>query len=298
MKTNFLKWYSFAALAMLIIAFASCSKNEVDPNAPNPDQNKLSVYLTDGPGYFDSVLVNIQSIAVKIDTTQKWWEKNNDMLHPWKNWWHNCGNQDQHDNGTFWDTLKINPGTYNLLNFANGTDTLISSSNIKKGRIVAFKLKLGDDGNSLVKDGVVYPLHLLHGWNTVYVRVFGDNFQSVSSNHYKIWLDFDAGRSVVKVHNSEFYLRPFIRAYAVSNTGSVSGSVKPHEAFPVISVENETDTLYAIPGRDGRFMVRGLAEGTYNVYINASNGYMDSTVTNVVVTEGKSSKIGDITLHK
>lgn len=310
MKNQLTKWLSGAVVIVLLTTFFACNKNSLNSDQPGPNQNKISVYLTDGPGYFDKVLVNIQSIAVKIDTAQHWWgendngnngnndQGNDDHGHHHHKWWNNWGNQDQDDDGAIWDTLNITPGTYDLLNLANGADTMLANANIPKGRIIAFKLTLGSEGNSLVKDSITYPLHLLPGWNTVYVRVFGNNFQSVSSNHYKIWIDFDAGRSVIKVWNGDFYLRPVLRAFAVSNTGSVMGSVNPHDAYPVISVYNSTDTLYAMPGRGGMFMVRGLPEGTYSVFINASNGYQDTTIANVTVKSGQTDHLGSVTLHK
>lgn len=309
MKNHLSKWLSGAVIALLLTTFFACNKNGVNASQPGPNQNRLSVYLTDGPGYFDKVLVNIQSIAVKIDTGQSWWNNDNNGdqngqgedgqdHQDHRDWWNNWGNQDDDDQGAVWDTLDIKPGIYDLLNFANGADTLLTSSNIPKGRVIAFKLTLGTSGNSLVKDSISYPVNLLPGWNTVYVRVFGNNFQNVSSDHFKIWIDFDAGRSVIKVFNGEFYLRPVLRAFAVSNTGSVMGNVGPSDAFPVISVENSTDTLYAMPGRDGMFMVRGLPAGTYSVFINTSNGYQDTTINNVSVTAGKTTQVGSITLHK
>lgn len=298
MKTYSLKWLAIAIIPFLMIAIASCKKNDITADDIPANQNKISVYLTDGPGYFDSVLVNIQSIAVKIDTTLSWWSKDDfshDRHKKWETFW---GNKDQKDHGAFWDTLQINPGIYNLLDFANGADTLLSSSLIPKGRIVAFKMILGSNGNSLVKNGISYPLNLLPGWNNVYVRVSGENFETATSNHYKIWIDFDAGRSVIRVHDGAFYLRPFLRAFAVSNTGAVSGTVEPKDAMPVISVQNDTDTLFALPGKEGMFMVKGLPEGTYEVFINPSNGYQDTTITNISVTAGKTTSIGSISLHK
>ncbi|MGH2643366.1 MAG: DUF4382 domain-containing protein [Chitinophagaceae bacterium] len=314
MKNHLTKWLSGVTVALLLTTFFACNKTGLNGGQPGPNQNRVSIYLTDGPGYFDKVFVNIQSIAVKIDTAQHWWGDNDngpdnqgeddqgnddhDGQGHHHDWWNNWGNHDQDDQSAIWDTLKITPGIYNLLNFANGADTLLTSSNIPKGRIIAFKITLADNGNSLVKDSVSYPLHLLSGWNTVYVRVFGNNFQSVSSNHYKIWIDFDAGRSVIKVFNGMFYLRPVLRAFAVSNTGSVVGNVQPSDAYPVISVFNSSDTLYAIPGRGGMFMVRGLPAGTYNVFINTSNGYQDTTINNVTVSAGQTANLGSITLHK
>lgn len=294
MKTYSCKWMFGAFAAFLMLSVSSCKKSDAGSDDIGPNQNKISVYLTDGPGYFDDVMVNIQGIAVKIDTTQAWWGHNLNF-HNWKNNW---GNKDQKDDGAFWDTLQITPGIYNLLDFANGADTLIASSAVPKGRIIAFRLTLADEGNSLGKNGVTYPLELMAGWNTVYVRVYGDNFQSVTSNHYKIWIDFDAGRSVIQVHNGLFYLRPFLRAFAVSNTGAITGTVKPKDAYPVISVENETDTLYAIPGKNGMYMVKGLPEGTYSIFINPSSDYKDTTIANITVVAGKTTQAGSVILRK
>lgn len=294
MKAYSLKWMSGFFAAVLILAASSCKKSDMETDDIGPNQNKISVYLTDGPGYFDSIFVNIQSMAVKIDSTQAWWGPGNYFYNQKNNW----GNQDQKDGGAFWDTLEITPGIYNLLDFANGADTLLANSIVPKGRIIAFKLTLAEDGNSLSKNGLSYPLKLMPDWNTVYVRVFGNNFQSVTSNHYEIWIDFDAGRSVIQVHNGMFYLRPFLRAFSVTNTGTVTGTVKPKDAYPVISVENETDTLYAMPAKNGMYMVKGLPEGTYEVFINPSNGYKDTTITGVTVTAGKTVQVGSVTLHK
>lgn len=298
MKNRFIRWGSFSVLAALFLLFINaCNKdNGITASQPNPDQNSLSVYLTDGPGYFDKVFIDVQSVAIKIDTSTAWWPDT--AAHPWRHpLFSYCSNHDTTDTNAIWDTLQITPGVYNLLNFSNGADTLLAHNNIPKGRILAFRITLGQQ-NSLVKDSVTYPLNLMPGWNNIYIRVFGASFQKISSGHYRIWLDMDAGRSIVKVRNGEFYLRPVMRAYAVSNMGSVTGQVTPYSAYPVISVYNDTDTLYAIPARDGMFRVSGLPEGTYTVFINTSGGYQSETITDISVTEGKSTNIGSIKLHQ
>lgn len=296
-------WVSGALLvALLFTLFTACTKNNAADSAPGQNQNKLNVYLTDGPGFFDDVMVDVRSVAVKIDTTSTWWPKhkkgddddqgedNHDGLHMW-------GNHDRQDKDAFWDTLAVPPGIYDLLKFANGADTMLANVNIPKGRILAFRITLGDH-NSVVKDSVTYPVHLMPGWDDIYVRVSGINFEDLASNHFRIWLDFDAGRSVVRVRQGEFFLRPVIKAFAVSNTGSVKGTIHPGDAFPVVSVYNSSDTSYAIPGHGSMFMVRGLAEGTYSVFVNASNGYQDTTIANVSVKAGQTLDLGSIRLHK
>jgi hypothetical protein len=114
-----------------------------------------------------------------------------------------------------------------------------------------------------------------------------------------LWLDFDVARSIIRLYNGQFYLKPVFHFYTISSTGAIEGSVLPRDAAPVISVYKSTDTAYAIPWKDeGSFKIRGLKEGSYTLFVNASNGYRDTTLTNITVTAGKETEIGKITLHK
>jgi hypothetical protein len=101
------------------------------------------------------------------------------------------------------------------------------------------------------------------------------------------------------VWNGQFILRPYINVFTILKMGSLSGTVTPWDAYPVISVyNNNNDTLYALPWRNGDFKVRGLKVGNWNVFVNASNGYKDTTITGVSVERGKDTKVGNIKLHK
>jgi hypothetical protein len=138
-----------------------------------------------------------------------------------------------------------------------------------------------------MKDSVKYPLHLTNLTTPyIYLTLKGDEWERYEKNKSRLWLDFDVAKSVVVLGN-EFYLRPFIRMFIKSTTGAIGGVVSPMTAFPVISVYNSTDTSYALPNRDGRFLVRGLAPGTYTLNVNASNGYHDTTITNITVKTGE-----------
>lgn len=44
---------------------------------------------------------------------------------------------------------------------------------------------------------------------------------------YKLWLDFDAGRSVVEIGNGNYILKPVIRIYSEATSGAIKGSVLP-----------------------------------------------------------------------
>jgi len=288
-----------AAAALLGLGLSSCQKSSSSDTIP-PDKNQLEVRFTDDAGFFDSIVVDIQMVAVRIDTSQS--NEGREDHHPKGEEWgelfrdHDQGWEDQ-DAHAIWDTLNIQAGQYDLMQLSNGADTLLSSDYIPKGKIIAIRITLGSN-NYLVKNGVKYPLNLVDGYNNVYIRIYGDQIAQVHPGSYKLWIDFDAGRSVVKVWNGTFYLKPFIRAFVVSNMGTVQGFVLPMDAYPVITLYNSTDTLYALPRKDGFFKIWGVDEGTYSLFINASNGYRDTTISNVQVTAGHIMDIGTIHLSK
>jgi hypothetical protein len=272
------KILSFSIVALFFsVLFYGCSKDtSMNSTVPGGSQD-VSLYLTDAPGFFDKVLIDIRSVQVLVDT---------------------CSSRQEmfHDTCNVWEPLTVTPGVYDLLTLRNGSDTLLAGSTIPGGDISLIKIQLGPN-DTLVKDSVDYPLQLRDS-SVVLVNVKGFKWDEFGPRRFRLWLDFDVSRSVVNVRDNQFYLDPFVRIFTVNTTGSISGDVVPRDAFPVISVYNSSDTSYALPSRDGSFMVRGLTPGTYNVFINASNGYADTTITGVNVTANKQASLGNIRLHK
>ncbi|RTL57405.1 MAG: DUF4382 domain-containing protein [Sphingobacteriales bacterium] len=288
-----------SALALLLIGsvvFYACSKEKSAGSSVPDNQQHLSLYLSDDPSIFDKVLLDIKSVEVLVDTCAAKPGRHDDF------------DEDDHDHPdslnhhyhcAIWDTLTIKPGVYDVLKLRNGLDTLLAQGNIPKGKVRKIKIDLGPN-NSLVKDSVSYPLNLPPGAPSyVIIKLRGDECHEYKPDHIHLWLDFDIARSIIRTYNGKFYLRPVFHFYTISTTGAIEGEVVPREAVPVISVYNSTDTAYALPWHeDGGFKVRGLKEGTYSVFINAGNGYADTTITNVKVTAGKETELGKIRLHK
>jgi hypothetical protein len=54
----------------------------------------------------------------------------------------------------------------------------------------------------------------------------------------------------------------------------------------------------AFAEKKGKYMVRGLKEGTYSITFLASNGYKDSTISNISISKGKDIKVATVTLRK
>jgi hypothetical protein len=278
-----------AASVFAAVFILSCSKDNSSSSSVPPGQQRVSLYLSDDPALFDQVLIDIQSVKVLVDTSSL-----DTVEHRGHHDW-NC--DDGKDTSVIWQDLSIRPGVYDLLTLRNGTDTLFASGTIPQGKIKRIKITLGSN-NSLVKDSVTYPLKLYPGDSVITLKLSGNEFDEYLAGQFQLWLDFNVGRSIIKVRNGEFYLRPYIRLFVTKATGSIEGKITPWDAYPVVSVYNDSDTAYAIPFINGHFKVRGLNPGTYTVFVNASNGYQDTTITNVSVTAREQFKLPDIELHK
>lgn len=285
------KQFLFVALMAIAVSalITACNKNTSAESAAG--QQQFSLYLTDGPGYFDHVYIDIQSVKVLVDTSA------DTRKHDGIDWDRRGADDRKNDSSLVWETLNVKAGVYDILTLRNGTDTVLASSGIKKGAIRLIKIQIGTN-NSLVKDSVTYPLSIpADAQNYILVKLSGRECEEYLPSKTRIWLDFDVQRSIVQI-NGKFYLRPVIKFFTVSATASVAGRVTPGAAYPVITVYNSTDTAYALPNKEGYFKIRGLKDGTYSVYINGSNGYIDTTINNVVLAAPKETSIGSVTLRK
>jgi hypothetical protein len=240
--------------------------------ACNKDQNSsdatLSVYLTDDPSPYDKVLIDVQSVEI------------------------NDGS------GNGWRLLRMmRPGVYDLLNFRNGRDTILASERLAKGRISQIRLILGTN-NSVVVNGLHLPLETPSAQESgLKLNV---DAQLTAGIEYKIWLDFDAARSVVATGNDKHILKPVIRVYTKAVSGSIKGTVLPSAANAWVYALSGNDTIASAKPdlSDGNFLIPGLTPGSYSLAINGSNGFSDTTYTNLNVTTGVVTDIGTVELHQ
>lgn len=289
------KHFFFAAIMAIAVSLimTACNKNSSVDTTVAPGKQQLSLYLTDGPALFDKVLINIKSVKVLIDTCSNTRHHDND------NWDERGEHEGKKDSCLLWEDLNIKAGIYDILKFRNGADTLLAAANITKGYIRLIKIELGTD-NSLVKDSVTYPVALpAYAKNYVLLKLKGDEFDEFLPGKSRLWIDFDINKSIYQGRDNRFYLSPRCHFFTVQSTGSIVGKVLPKEAYAVVTVYNATDTAYALPNRDGYFKLRGMKDGTYAAFFNASNnGYRDTTIRNIVVKAPNETSLGTITLHK
>lgn len=288
----------FSALLLLVFLF-SCQKEANQNNIPE-GQQRVRIRLSDGPVNFDAVNVDIQKVEVFV-VPDSCHGRGNDGDHDDEDHGgHHDGHHDDDHMGNrcgAWDTLDIRPGVYNLLNLSNGVDTILASGFTAAGKITKIRLTLGTS-NSVVIDSVQYPLTIFNNNNRVTIAVRGEDIDQVSPGDLQLWLDFDAGRSIVRISRNHFVLIPYLRIWLPAQTAAIKGKVLPQNADAVVSAISNGDTLVAFPNDDGRFKIRGLRGTTAVVFINAtSNGYRDTTITGVQLQRGRETDIGTIQLH-
>lgn len=244
-----------------LLFISSCNDSDENGTAT------VNVRLTDGPAAYDAVNIDIQKIEIN-------------------------------SNGE-WTSLNFpTPGVYNLLKFKNGTDVVLGQEVLPEGNVSQMRMVLGPN-NSIVVNGVSYPLQ------TPSAQQSGLKFnwhQTLSANGaYTVWIDFDAGRSVVTTGNGSYILKPVIRTFSELTNGQIKGYVQPQAAQAVVHAIMASDTIStAIPNPDGFFMFSGLPQGNYTVSYDAANntGYTDENTGNVTVTFGQVTNLGIKTLHQ
>jgi len=259
----------FFATAMLVSAsllfLSACSKNETMSSG---GKSKLSVYLTDDPAVYDAVNIDIKDIQVNNST----------------------------DPDAGWQSLPVvRPGVYNLLDFRNGLDTLLASKELPAGRISQIRLVLGTN-NSVVIDGTTHPLETPSAQQSgLKLNVQAD---LVADVEYRLWLDFDANRSIVTTGSNKYILKPVIRTFTKATSGTIKGTALPLLKVKGVFAIQSTDTIAAaIPDAlTGTYVLSGLNAGTYNVAIAGDGILKDTVVANVAVKVGEVSNVGIITL--
>lgn len=277
----------FAAVFVLLMMAVSCQKEFGRGNGPE----QISVFLTDGPADFSAVNIEVKYVEVKVDTVDA--RRHDDRA---------CDRDDDDDDHRFrrdefgkWDTLAYNPGVYDLLALRNGVEAALGTITVN-GVVRKIRLTLGTS-NTVVKDGVTYPLELAPGVSPyLYVKLKDEHRQATAGGN-AVWVDFDLGRSIIEA-NGKFFLRPMLKPFCDRNFASVEGKVLPADAKATVTIFNDTDTGTAIPLPNGYFRVRGLKPGTYTVLYQSANGYKEQRVTGVKIEAGKKVSLPDVTMSR
>ncbi|MEP7109551.1 MAG: DUF4382 domain-containing protein [Ferruginibacter sp.] len=286
-----------ALIALILMAatllLTSCQKDLPANNTPLPaGQQKVTIYMNDDPANYFKVLVDIRLVEVKTDTGRN---HHDDFYY--------AGDDDNdddnygHDSYGQWDTLNIIPGIYDLLRLRNGADTLLAKGNSWNGRISKIRITLGSNSTLWTDNVNNFPLTICNSKPYVYVKVAANTIDTLAGGEVIMRIDFDVAKSI-KNKGGDYCLKPEIKAYSEHTTGSIEGKVLPKEANAMVTVFNATDTAHAFPGNEGEYKIKGLKEGTYSVHFVATSPYLDSTISNIMISNGKETKLQNVMLRK
>jgi hypothetical protein len=170
-------------------------------------------------------------------------------------------------------TMNVIPGIYDLLKLSNGVEKLIATDTLEISKVAQIRLVLGTR-NTVVLNGITYPL------STPSAEQSGLKLQVHQTLQegimYHVLLDFDANKSIVKLGNGGYQLKPVIRTIETAISGAIKGSITPVGRLAVANATNVVTGLsYSTNvNSNGNFLIMGLPAGKYTVTITP-----DITVT-------------------
>lgn len=247
----------FVVITSCIIT--ACSKIEEEKQV----YASVQIYLTDAPGDFEEVNIDVISVRIII----------NDSL----------------------INLPTNAGIYNILDFVNGKDTLLVEDEIPAGYLSQIRLVLGEE-NTVMRDGQLYDMKTPSAQQSGLKLNVHENIQPGIS--YAYVLDFEADRSIVTTGNGRHQLKPVIRVFTKAVSGAVKGVSWPPEAKTYIRVIGASDTVGTSADTvTGEFMVLGLEEGNYDIDFESIVGFKDSTLTDIPILFGELTQLDTMKLQ-
>ena len=261
-----------------LLGLAGCSKD-----SENANSSKLEVRLTDAPGDFRSVVLDVRQVEVHL-------KEENDP--------------------DGWKMLGFNAQAIDVLNYVNGKSALLVSEDFAPGDIKEIRLILGPDSYVIGRDGLRYDLKTPSGQSSG-VKLKLDKATLKQRETYQLLLDFDVAKSVKerggwKVGDDKkerYVLKPVIRVVAQDLRGGLRGTVTPVAALPqVLAIRTSgllsPDTVSTSADASGEYRLGGLAAGTYRVELFPSttaptgqNAYRHVTLTGIVVTNDAVTEI-------
>ena len=239
-----------------VLAFSSCKKE--GPAA----KVQYNVRMTDAPGPYSEVNIDLQAVEIT-----------------------GAGNHAV--------MMNVNPGIYNLLDFANGVDTLIATGQLEVGKVSQIRLILGPN-NSVKVNGTLYPLSTPSAQQSgLKLQVHQELQEGVT---YNVLLDFDANQSVVEEGNGKYSLKPVIRTVQTAMSGAIKGKISAAVAASVTATSSGGVSYSTTVNAQGEFLVQGLPPGTYSLNILPVAPYTQANLSNISVTVGTTTDVGILTI--
>lgn len=247
------------ALVAISLGLLFSCKDEKDSN---PNSSQANFYLTDAPGDYDAVFIDVAEVRVITPSGQY--------------------------------SSSAQAGIYNLLELTGGKDTLLASIQVPSESIQEIRLVLGSN-NTVVVDSVSYALKTPSAQSSGLKIKFEQNLEADMT--YNWVLDFDAGQSVVERGNGDYLLKPVIRVYNRTQSGAqVDGSVVPDSVQShVLMISAFNDSISTYTDDEGNFKFNNVTTGVYRIEAKAGN--LVGVKTGIQISSNTNISVGTITME-
>lgn len=267
------KYHLFLFFFALVTGLVSCSSDD-DAAGSGEGTARVAVKLTDAPGDYKHVYVEVEDVMIK--TTAE-------------------GSDEEG-----WTSLEgVNTGVIDLLSLTGGVTELLADTEIKAGYLHQIRLVLGDNNTVVVMNGEQEQEFALKTPSAQQSGLKVMVNQELEANaEYTFILDFDVDKSVKSTTTDGYNLHPVIRMAVEENSGSIMGSVHPTTEQVLVTVQNATVNASAYTDANGKFVIHGLPAGTYKVTATpaAGMGLNVAVVNNVAVAQGATVTLDDLFL--
>lgn len=257
--------------ALLLLGFFSCS----DSN-DNAGLASVSVRLTDAPGDYEAVNIDVQDVQVQIEEA----------------------GDEESDSESGWQSLSgIQPGVYNLLELTGGISALLADAEVPSGKLTQMRLVLGPE-NTIVMEGETFPLQTPSAQQSGLKLLVNQTLEAGFSYDFLIDIDVDKSVIIEAGASGNILLSPVLRVSTQASTGKVTGIIEPLGVSVMASIVSEELAIAAYADENGVFVLHGIPEGTYDILISPDpeSGYGEQTLEGVVVVNGEVTDVGTITL--
>lgn len=242
----------------LATGFTSCKKD----NENEAKGNTFKVRMTDAPGDFLQLNVQVTSVDVYSSSSQNWV---------------NLSSQTQ---------------SFNVLSLTNGNELEIASNTqVSAGTYTKLRITFSSQASiQLVGGGSALALNWTGGTQQVEINI---NQQVSASTGANLLVDFNVAESVTEI-GGIFNLNPVITVISNESTGA-KGKVEGASSV-MVKLQNGSKSYTTYINAQGNFLLRGVEPGTYTAQFWASGAISAHEVNNVTVTQGQITSMGTINL--